>query len=318
MRLIRLINEIKTNPRQRPEQLWRRLGISRSQYFEDRKALRQLGFAFDYDRKLKRQVIKDDPYLPVFDLSRWEAFSLVMAVRQLSAAGDHTLTYDAVNAIRKIVSNTDRRLRELLLGALDDVVMQDTFQVEPAVLETLWRARQACERLEILYDDFSEGRERRLQVDPYAIFFKGRALYVDAYVLEEKRVLMLRVSRVKKVIGRVGNFAMREDYDFGERHRHSFRVMVGDGPAERVRIRFEAKAARYIREAHWHESQRIYEGGDGSLILELRVSDPREVLWYLVFPWGDTAEIQEPEWLREEARQIARRVVGIYEKDEKK
>jgi hypothetical protein len=32
-RLIRLITEMKTNPRQTPQDLWRALGISRSQYF---------------------------------------------------------------------------------------------------------------------------------------------------------------------------------------------------------------------------------------------------------------------------------------------
>ena len=36
IRLIRLITEIKTNPRQTPEQLYRALGISRSQYFQDK------------------------------------------------------------------------------------------------------------------------------------------------------------------------------------------------------------------------------------------------------------------------------------------
>jgi hypothetical protein len=32
-RLIRLITEMKTNPRQRPEHLYRMLGINRSRYF---------------------------------------------------------------------------------------------------------------------------------------------------------------------------------------------------------------------------------------------------------------------------------------------
>jgi hypothetical protein len=44
-RLIRLITEIKTNPRQTPEDLSRALGISRSQYFQDKMLLEKaLGF----------------------------------------------------------------------------------------------------------------------------------------------------------------------------------------------------------------------------------------------------------------------------------
>lgn len=313
-RLIALISEVKTNPTQKPDQLCRSLKISRSQFFQDRRALAELGFEFDFSRKQNRYVVKADPYLPVLDLSAGEAFSLVMAVRQLSATGDHVLTYEAISAIRKIVANSERRIRSLLLAALDDVVLHGRFQVRPEVVDSLRRAHQRCERLEIQYDDFSQQRVRKIEIDPYMIFFKGRALYADAYLPAEQQVLMLRVSRVKKVLRRVGNFAVRGDYDFAARHRHSFRVMTGDGNPQEVRIRFDAKTARYIREAHWHESQQMIDCDDGGLILVLRVSEPREVLWYLVFPWGDSAEILEPEWLRTEAARVARRVVRIYDK----
>src|SRR5262249_7293887 len=96
-RLINLILETKPNPRQHPEQLWHSLGISKSQFHEDKKALAKLGFVFRFERKEGCYKISKDPYLPVFNLEAGEVFSLVMAVRQLSAAGDHTLTYDAVN-----------------------------------------------------------------------------------------------------------------------------------------------------------------------------------------------------------------------------
>ncbi len=316
-RLIKLICEIKSNPRQTPEQLWRSLEISRSQFFEDKKSLALLGFIFDYDRKRKGYVIKKDIYLPVPDFTAVEVLSLVMAVRQISAAGDHTLAFDAVKAIKKIIANSDKRVRELLEYAIDDDVLKNRFRVDSRIVEELWRARDGCWRLEIVYDDFSQQCERTMQIDPYALFFKGRALYIDAFVPDEKKVLMLRVSRVKRIVGRVGNFGIREDYNFGQRHRHSFRVMVSDKPPQLVRIRFAPNAARYIDESWLHESQKKMVGIDGSLILSLSVSDPREVLWYLVFPWGDEAEILEPQWLREEALKIAHRVVETYGKNTK-
>src|SRR5215469_11904059 len=99
-RLLELIREIKSNPWQKPAQLWNSLGVGRSQFFEDKKSLAQIGFVFDYDRKQGRYVIKKDKYLPVSDLTAVEVLSLVMAVRQISAAGDHTLAFDAVKAIK--------------------------------------------------------------------------------------------------------------------------------------------------------------------------------------------------------------------------
>lgn len=316
-RLLELIREIKSNPRQTPEQLRQGLRISRSQFYEDRKALVQIGFVFEYDRKLGRYIIKKDKYLPVSDLTAVEALSLVMAVRQISAAGDHTLTFDAVKAIKKIIANSDKRIRELLEYAMDDDVLKRRFKVDSHIVEELWQAQERNIRLEILYDDFSQNRERKLEIDPYAIYFKGRALYLDAYVAAEQKVLMLRVSRVKRILNRIGKFAVRPDYNFAERHRHSYRVMTTNEPPQLVRIKFAPHAARYVAEAYQHESEKKLKGADGSLILSLTVSDPREVLWYLVFPWGEDAEVLEPQWLREDALKVAQRIVEIYQKNTK-
>jgi predicted DNA-binding transcriptional regulator YafY len=317
-RLIKLICEIKSNPRQTPEQLWRSLDISRSQFFEDRKALTHLGFIFDYDRKHRRYLVKKDLYLPVSDLTAVEVLSLVMAVRQISAVGDHTLAFDAIKAIKKIIANSEKHLRGLLEYALDDNVLRNRFKVDSRIIEELWQARERSTRLEIVYNDFSQQSERTIQIDPYALYFKGRALYLDAFVVEEKKVLMLRVSRVTQILRPAGIFAVRGDYNFHERHRHSFRVMTSDNPPQLLRIKFAPNAARYIDETYHHESQRKLHGIDGSLILSLTVSDPREVLWYLVFPWGDEAEILEPKWLREEAVRISRKVAAKYQIDAKK
>lgn len=308
-RLIRLAAEIKTNPYQRPEDLYRLLGVSRSQFFEDCRALAQAGFKFKYDRRQKRYRIIEDLFIPVLDLTMTEVISLAMAVRQLSASGDHTLAWDAVRAIEKIAANAPEQAREVLVHAINRIALRDRFKVNPRVMNQLWRAQQTRRRVRLFYDDFSLNKERWLLADVYMIYFKGRALYIDAYLPEEDRIAMLRASRIKQVELQTALFQVRPGYNFHERHRHSFRVMVGEGEPERVRIRFDAPTARYIREAHWHESQRILEGEDGGLILELMVSEPREVLWYLVFPWGGGAEILEPRWLRQEA---ARMALDIY------
>lgn len=311
-RLLELIREIKSNPRQTPRQLWCALGVSRSQFFDDKNSLAQIGFVFDYERKRGRYVIKKDKYLPVSDLTAVEVLSLVMAVRQISAAGDHTLTFDAVKAIKKIIANSDKRVRELLEYAMDDDVLKHRFKVDSQIIEELWQAQERNIRLEILYDDFSQHRERKMEIDPYAIYFKGRALYLDAYVPAEQKVLMLRVSRIKQILNRIGKFAVREDYNFSERHRHSFRVIITDQPPQVVRIKFGPNAARYIDESYHHKSQKKLMAADGSLILSLTVSEPREILWYLVFPWGDEAEILEPQWLRKEAVRIAQAMIQRY------
>jgi len=108
-RLLQLASMVKTQSNQTPEELWQTLGIKKAQFHRDKKALEEIGFVFKYDRKQRRFVIDKEPFLPVFDLKLTETFALTMAVRQLSAAGDYTLTYDALEAINKIIANAPVR-----------------------------------------------------------------------------------------------------------------------------------------------------------------------------------------------------------------
>jgi predicted DNA-binding transcriptional regulator YafY len=100
-------------------------------------------------------------------------------------------------------------------------------------------------------------------------------------------------------------------YNFRERHRHSFSVFVGE-QVQCVRIRFRPEVRQYITETRWHSSQQIEDLPDGGCILQLEVSEPREVGWWAL-QWGASAEVLEPESLRQEMRETARKLVEMYE-----
>ncbi|MFN3477188.1 MAG: hypothetical protein ACK4Z6_06505 [Candidatus Methylomirabilales bacterium] len=127
-RLIRLITEIKANPRRTPEQVYRTLGVSKARYFQDKALLEQaLGFKFRFNRANGSYEIVKDPYLPLVNLRLSEAFALILAVRQLSASGDYILTYEAIEGIRKVVASSQPELRGFLQTVLDEVVLHQGF-----------------------------------------------------------------------------------------------------------------------------------------------------------------------------------------------
>jgi predicted DNA-binding transcriptional regulator YafY len=308
-RLLVLVNEVKTNPRQQPEALSAALGISRSMFYKDRQDLATLGFTFHYNRRQQQHVIIQDRFLPVLSLSTSEVLALIMAVRQLSSTGDYTLTYDAIAALRKVISNTPAELRAFFQTSLDDVVLQEGFGCNAAILQNLWCACQKHERLRMVYDR-GDGPQA-WEIDPYQIFFKRRALYLDAYVVSERQVKMFRINRIKSVTPLGVRLPMPlVSYNFRERHRHSFSVFVG-GPVQHVRIQFRPEVRQYITETRWHASQQIDDLPDGSFIFQVDVSEPREVGWWAL-QWGASAEVLEPESLRREMRETARRLVEVY------
>ena len=310
-RLLLHATKVKTDPYQSPQALWNALGVGRAQYYRDKKALENIGFLYAYARQQRRFVIQDEPYLPVYDLTMTEMLALTMAVRQLSAAGDFVLTYDALEAIKKMIANAQGEQRELLNACLNETVLREGFGCRRDILEELTRAVQACRQVTIAYTRPSDETAKTHTIDPYQIYFKRRALYLDAYSPKAGKDLVFRVNRISGVQPLPARFTRRPAYNFAERHRHAFSVFVGDA-AHRVRVRFAKRIAPFIREACWHHSQRLTEQDDGSLLFEVEVSEPREVGWW-VLQWGADAEVLEPDSLRQELGQAARRLVGVYD-----
>lgn len=307
-RLMRIVMEVKTDPRQKVSDLLKKLSISRSQFYKDRQVLSDIGFQFDYSRGLKKFVITQDITLPVENLTLSEQLSLVMALRHLSAAGDHILTYEGFKAAKKIASQLPGEIRERLF---EDLVLNEGFRCDPSILEKLQRAVGENWRIVLTYQRPGDDAPVRVEIDPYHIFFKRRAIYVEGFSVSSGGIRTYRLSRIKTLAFKEKGFAVREDYDFGKRYRNAFSAFPGE-QTEHVVVWISRKTRPYIEESMWHHSQRITQKSDGAIIFEVDVAEPREVMWWSFF-WGDNAKIIEPDWLREEARRIIEKMNRNYE-----
>jgi proteasome accessory factor B len=89
--------------------------------------------------------------------------------------------------------------------------------------------------------------------------------------------------------------------------RDSFGIHSGDREYK-VRVRFAANVADYIREKRWHPSQRLRELPDGGVELELRLSSLVEIeRWVLA--WGGNATVLEPPELAQAVRRAAEAIL---------
>ncbi|MBN1841076.1 MAG: WYL domain-containing protein [Deltaproteobacteria bacterium] len=298
--MIKLIQEIKCSPKQPIDRLIHNLGISKAQFYKDKKSLAELEFEFRYSRPLGRFVVTKDAFLPVEDLSISERLSLVMAVRQLSAAGDYLLSFEGLNAARKLTADLPGPLRDSTHVLFDDLVLKQGFGCDRKILERLQTAIGESRRVVLDYLRPESDKPTPEELDPYHLFFKRRALYVEGYSWTEKGIRMYRVNRIKAVRFTPMQFTVRQDYDFARRHKNAFSAFPGE-QTEKVAVRFSPKVRPYIEESLWHYSQVISKEKDGTIRFEVDVAEPREVMWW-AFQWGAEAEILEPGWLREEAK----------------
>lgn len=313
-RLIRLATEVRTNPTCTPDALCETLGVSKAQLYKDRAALAGIGFRFRYRRDLGRYDVQEDPFVPVYHFSLTELLALTMAVGQISAAGDYTLTYEALRGLRRVLSESPADVRQVLLASLNDVVLKEGFGCDPEVLEDLHRAVVEHRRVAVCYVSAKDRRERRRVLDPCRIYFKRRALYLDAYDVEAQAYRFFRLNRVRRVeMTGVTLRTGRSDYSFHRLHRGSFDLFAGEA-LKQVRVRFSPRVAFYIREVLWHPSQEITDLPDGGIVFQVTVNHPPEVVWWAA-QWGPEAEVLGPAEAREYAAEMARGMARVYEKD---
>ncbi len=305
---MKIILEVKTSPHRTVPQMINDLGISKSQFYKDKDVLADLGFVFGYERKLKKLVLHKDSTLPVENLTLSERLALIMALRQLSASGDHTLTYEGLNAAKKLATELPPPFAESMF---DDLVLREGFGCPPRIMKDIQKAVEENWRLTLLYQKPEQDEPRQEKMDPYQLFFRRRSLYVEGYSRTEGEIRTYRLSRIKKVEFECRGFAVRDDYDFGKRYRNAFSAFGGEG-TEHVAVRFNREARPYIEDSMWHHSQKTTREPDGSLLFEADVYYPREVMWW-AFRKGSGAEILEPDWLREEAKQSIRKMCKIYD-----
>jgi predicted DNA-binding transcriptional regulator YafY len=89
--------------------------------------------------------------------------------------------------------------------------------------------------------------------------------------------------------------------------------VIHDKPVK-VTIRFDKKAAGYIKEKIWHHTQEIEPQKDGSIIFSAEVAGTEEVKHW-VLSWGSQAEVIEPGFLREEIAQELKNCLKKYSQE---
>ena len=292
LRLLRLIQDIRSNPLQPLEQLLAAHDISRSQFYKDREALASLGFRFEY-RKGSGFRITEDRLTPLQDLSLSDRVILLFALEYLSTSADGLLAAKAIEVGRKLAGGLESPFREQLLRCFDHEVTEGAYGIKPEIFNALTTAIGEGRRIRMRYLRSGTWTESWREVDPRHLYLRQRTLYLYARAVDEKPPAwkVFRMSRIREVqpTGICLPPDARADDGFRERQKNAFLAFLGDTPRT-ITLKFTGEAVPYIRECRWHESQRLEEQADGSLLLTLSVAEPQEVIrWARQF--GDNASV---------------------------
>jgi predicted DNA-binding transcriptional regulator YafY len=159
------------------------------------------------------------------------------------------------------------------------------------------------------YFTMSRNQQTRRRVAPYKVWFFDDTFYLIGRCELRKAIRIFAMERIRHIEILDASFQKPDDDHIEDLMKSSFGVFLGK-PAK-VRIRFSADIAGYVKEKIWHETQMIREQEDGSIIFEAEVSGLSEIKFWIM-KWGHQAKVLEPASLRHAIRQEAARMVSMY------
>ncbi|HZL77800.1 MAG TPA: WYL domain-containing protein, partial [Candidatus Limnocylindrales bacterium] len=131
--------------------------------------------------------------------------------------------------------------------------------------------------------------------------------YLFAFDHARKDLRTFVPARIQSVQPTGKTFERTQKFSLEKRLRDSFGVHSGEGEFDVV-IRFNARAADYIREKKWHPSQTLRDLKGGGAELRMKLSSLAEVQRW-VLSWGGDATVLKPKELAESVRAAARKIL---------
>ena len=157
------------------------------------------------------------------------------------------------------------------------------------------------------------GRRRTGELEPYAMVIYRHGLYIVGRILqkgiEDARVLVFaaeRFARTRHLRG--ARFAVPEDFCVRNFFNGAFGVFVGNDRHHLV-AEFAPEVAHLIHARTWHPSQKVRKLPDGGARLELTVSEPTQLVQWLV-GWGPWVRVIAPDAVRDRVLEDHREAIA--------
>ena len=248
---------------------------------------------------------------PTMQITEGELFALVVAEKALQQYRGTSFEKPLLSAIRKM----EQALPDTISLNLADIEQTISFRtraeqiLDLEIFDVLAKAAACREQIELAYRKPGQTKPEARVVDPYHLANINGEWYLFAYDHARKDIRTFAPARIKSVKPTGKAFERPQKFSLEKRLRDSFGVHSGQGQHEVV-IRFNPRAADYVREKKWHESQQLRELKNGGVELSLKLSSLMEIERW-VLSWGGDAKVLKPHELAEAVSDSARRILKV-------
>jgi len=313
-RIMEIDRRIRDGEYPNPNQLAKDLEVSRRVIFVDRDfMINRLGAPIEYDRARGGWYYADETWiLPEIIVTEGELLAFFLSVevakRYLGTGLEETL--------RSAVEKLSKNVKGSITVDLDTLRSHYSFSA-PTLLTAnerallyLHHAIGGSNRVWMRYYTASRDEHTERTVHPYHLSSIRGDWYLIAYDELRKEIRNFSVGRIEEWKLLKEKFKRDLKFSIASYMGTAFQAERG-GESVDVVIRFAPQAARYVREKHWHDTQKVEEQDDGGLILKLNTSGLGEVKRW-VLQYGGDAEVIAPANLRKEFKKEIKSMMRRY------
>ncbi len=311
-RLIRLERHLARLPDgARVTDLAQLLGVYRSTVYREIEALEQAGLPIWQEEG--RVGLLVDKYLAPLRLNIFEALSLFIAARLLSRQSKERDPH-VETLLEKLADTLPPPVSRHVLKSAEAIRRSPANPAYVRTLEALMRAWVNGQRVRMWYQSARQENVKERLFDIY--FIEPLEHVFSCYVLGfdhvHDEVRAFKVKRIKRIEPTEEKYRIPSQFDIFKRWANSWSLALDTAaPPTQVKLIFSKNIAFMIKEAVWHNSQKIQDTADGGCILTVTVNDLVEIkLW--IRTWGPEVRVLEPESLRLEVARDARAIYALY------
>jgi len=246
---------------------------------------------------------------PTLRITEGELVALVIAEKALQQYRGTQFEKPLLSAIRKIEQSLPDTI-SVNLAAIEQTISFRT-RAEPIldlkIFDVLAKATAQRQQLKLLYRKPGSQRAEPRLVDPCHLANINGEWFLFAWDHARKDIRTFVPARVRSAQPTGHTFTRPHNFSLEARLRDSFGVHSGHGQYAVV-LRFNARAADYVREKKWHPSQQLCERPGGGVELRLQLSSLAEIQRW-VLSWGGDAVVVKPRELADAVRAAARLIL---------
>lgn len=249
---------------------------------------------------------------PTLQISEGELFALMVAEKALHQYRGTPFEQPLVSAFKKMADSLPETISVNLDGWSKAISFRTTAEplVHAGIFATIARAVTQRRRLTMRYRKPGTQRSEVRLVDPVHVSNINGEWYLFAYDHGRNDLRTFSPARIESLEETGETFEESIRFSLDQRLKGSFGVHSPEGDYV-VRVRAHPEVADYIREKKWHTSQKLWEGENGSVEVEMRLSSLTEIERWIL-GWGGRVEALQPPELRSAVSRSARRLMASH------